>query len=278
VGQTLPASLWLNLANTDDIGTHFDVLVEALDQTGVVFATGMLDRFRPVRVASAAESITLTASRTVGFNPSDPFKLRVNIRIDEGPCHTSGRLQVQFDAVTRSSTLVVNFGSGNRTYYLHDNPQETNGVMDTTDNTGDTTVNMITKLASKNGGNPWVQMGIWTGTVGSTPLALRGAPNLGVPANRFTPKMLQPLLDVRAWYLLAINSPAEFDRQAPHAPVPEDESPETLRPDLLDQVFAQTSLALRPLLVRSLPFQLLELSDPDIAELDWVAVVHQDEG
>jgi streptogramin lyase len=166
-GQTLPASLWLNLANTDDIGTHFDVRVEALDQSGQVFASGMLDRFQPVRVASAAQAVTLTASRTVSFNAGDSFSFRVSTRIDEGPGHFSGRLQTQFDAVSRSSSLGVNFGTGNQTYYLHENPHENDGTMNRTDNTGDTSVNLITKLASKAGGDPWVVMGTWTGAVSS---------------------------------------------------------------------------------------------------------------
>jgi hypothetical protein len=178
--QPLTANLWLNLATTDDIGTNFDVLVEALDQNGTAFATGMLDRFQPVRVASAAESVTLTTSRAVTFNPGDPFKLRVSTRIDEGPGHSSGRLQIQFDAVSRSSNLMVNFGNGNRTFYLHENPQETNGVMDLTDNTGDNTVDMITKLASKSGGDPWVPMGTWTAAV-SNPLRAVGGQAAGSP-------------------------------------------------------------------------------------------------
>src|SRR5262249_18565931 len=147
-GQLLTANLWLNLANTDDIGTYFDVKVEALDQNGQVFASGMLDRFKPVRVASTAEVVTLTASRSVNFNPGENFSLRVSVRIDEGAGHVSGRLQVQFDAVSRASNLVIDFGSGDRTYYFHDNSHGNDGLMDTTDNTGDTSANLLTKLAS----------------------------------------------------------------------------------------------------------------------------------
>jgi hypothetical protein len=159
-GQELAASLWLNLANTDDIGTHFDVLVEAVDQNDEVFASGMLDRFRPVRSPSAPESLVLTAFRSVTFDPGDSFSLRIKIRIDEGPGHTSGRLQLKYDAASRSSSVSVDFGQGPSTYYLH-----TNSQMDTTNNTGDNTIDIITKLASKQNGNPWVEMGTWIGTV-----------------------------------------------------------------------------------------------------------------
>src|SRR5262249_13620451 len=75
----------------------------------------------------------------------------------------------QFDADSRSSNLGIDFGNGNRTYYLHENPHENDGIMNRTDNTGDTSVDLITKLASKAGGDPWVVMGTWAGTVGNPP-------------------------------------------------------------------------------------------------------------
>ena len=159
-GQELTTSLWLNLANTDDIGTYFDVLVEAVDQNGEVFAIGMLDRFRAVRNPSAAESVVLTAFRTVAFDVGNNFSLRISVRIDEGPGHSSGRLQLKYDASTRSGAMSLDFGEGLSTYYLHENFQ-----MDTGDDTGDSSVNTITKLAKKQNGNPWVEMGTWTGTV-----------------------------------------------------------------------------------------------------------------
>jgi hypothetical protein len=37
--------------------------------------------------------------------------------------------------------------------------------MDTMDNAGDTVVNLLTKVASKKNGNPWVVLGTWAGVV-----------------------------------------------------------------------------------------------------------------
>ena len=167
-GQTMAANLFLNLANSDDIGTYFDILVEAVDQYGNVIASGMLDRFRGPFVNNSltnksmlAQTVTLTAGTTTYLGAGDSFGLRISARIDEGTGHTSGRIQLQYDAVGRGSNLAADFGSGELVYYLHEG-----GVMDTTDNTGDNTVNTSTVLANKKNGDPWVLLGLWWGTVG----------------------------------------------------------------------------------------------------------------
>jgi hypothetical protein len=166
-GETMTANLFLNLANSDDIGTYFDLMVEAVDNHGNVVASGMIDRYRALFVNNnltnknmLATSIVLTASSTTFFDEGESFSLRVSMRIDEGTGHSSGRLQLQYDAVIRGSNLVADFGGGDKVYYLHDQ-----GVMNTMDSTGDTTVDLLTKLASKQNGDPWVLLGAWTGQV-----------------------------------------------------------------------------------------------------------------
>lgn len=166
-GETMTANLFINLANSDDIGTYFDLLVEAVDSHGNVVASGMIDRYRGLFVNNSltnknmlATSIVLTAGGTTFFDEGESFGLRVSMRIDEGAGHTSGRLQLQYDAMIRGSNLVADFGAGDKIYYLHDQ-----GVMNTLDNAGDTTVDLLTKLASKQNGDPWVLLGAWTGQV-----------------------------------------------------------------------------------------------------------------
>ena len=96
----------------------------------------------------------------MAFNTGDSFSLRISIRIDGGTGYTSGRLQLKYDAGTRNSDLLLDFGQSSTTYYLHDSNQ-----MSTTTNSGDNTVDLITTLANKQNGDPWVEMGRWIGAV-----------------------------------------------------------------------------------------------------------------
>jgi hypothetical protein len=158
------ASLWLNLANTDDIGTYFDVKVDVMKGDSVV-AFGTLDCLKPARVASTPVSISLTVTDPVAFDSGETFSLKVSVRIGQGAAclgkgHKDGTLQLQYDSVTRNSNVYADFDAGDTatgTYYLHQG-----NVMNTDAPTllKASTVNRHPDRTK--GGNPWIIFATWT--------------------------------------------------------------------------------------------------------------------
>src|SRR5262249_31680213 len=150
-GTQIHDKLFLLLANSDDIGTWFNVKVEMLDGNGNLIAVGTTPATKLGFVNNSMTNpldfsmdIVLTVINDVAMAAGSKFTFRVSSRIDpEQAGHSSGTAALQYDAAMRSSQVSVDIGNGLNTYYLHEN-----GSMNTTNNVGDNTVDVV-KAANK---------------------------------------------------------------------------------------------------------------------------------
>jgi parallel beta-helix repeat protein len=158
------ASLWLNLANTDDVGTYFDVKVELL-KGGNVVGSGILCCLKPARVSKTPVSIHLVVTDPAYLASGETFSLKVSVRIGAEPScagkgHKDGTLQLQYDSKTRKSNVYADFGAGDTatgTYYLHQG-----NVMDTNAPTLKKVSTINRHPDRTKSGNPWIELGTWT--------------------------------------------------------------------------------------------------------------------
>lgn len=164
---TANANLWLNLANTDDVGTYFDVKVDVL-KNGAPVGSETVYCLTPPRVASSPVTVAVHIPGIVIFGPSDTFGLQVSARIGAGlACvnkgHKDGTLQLQYDSKTRQSNL--DFGVGDDPTYLHQSFML------------DITLPTLAKASTINvhpgrtkNGNPFISFGSWATTTSLPPL------------------------------------------------------------------------------------------------------------
>jgi hypothetical protein len=167
-GTQIHDKLFLLLANSDDIGTWFDVKVEMLDGNGNVIAVGTTPATKLGFVNNSTTNpldfsldVALTVINDVTMAAGSKFTFRVSSRIDpDHGGHSSGTAALQYDAAMRSSQVSVDFGNGLNTYYLHDS-----GSMNTNNNAGDTTVDVVKAANKLAGGDLYGSLGTWTGLV-----------------------------------------------------------------------------------------------------------------
>lgn len=157
VSSAGPASIWLGLKNSDDVGTRFDLLAELL-RNGVVVATFETDNVpggssgfnnAVLRAVGAATSANLT------FSSGDTLAVRLSVRI-AATGHRSGTARLWYnDAAANSRFHVVLNGQGQDFYLV------SGSALSVSAGTGPRSfVDVLVDRAV--GGNPFKPFGTWS--------------------------------------------------------------------------------------------------------------------
>jgi hypothetical protein len=118
-----PAQVWVGLKNSDDVGTHFDLLAEVY-VNGNLVSSGQLNG-----VHGGSSGFNNARLNTIPFNAFSPvsvpagsmisFKLSVR-NACSGPSHNSGTARLWFNDSAANSQFGATIASTNNTYFLGD--------------------------------------------------------------------------------------------------------------------------------------------------------------
>jgi hypothetical protein len=179
-----PAHLWIALKNTNDIGTRFDVRVEALKNSATV-ATGLtLCRTVVRNLPGTKMAIPISLPSDVPLVSGDVLAVRISARIGTprstcGGHSTATGLRLYYDSTKAPSHLGVTISpSGQQTLYLHSDGNACSNTNFLTDSTGVTTRFLSDSLPTATDpkckdvgtldgrtGNPFVTIGTWSLTL-----------------------------------------------------------------------------------------------------------------
>jgi len=118
-----PAGVWIGLKNSDDVGTKFDLKVEAYSDNTLV-ASGELDSF-----AGGSSGFNNAHLATIPFNSFSPINLPsgsvVNFTVSVrnacvGSGHNSGTARLWYDDSAAASNFGATVAGSNANYYLRD--------------------------------------------------------------------------------------------------------------------------------------------------------------
>ena len=154
-----PASIWLGLKNSDDVGTKFDLLAEVLNN-GVVVGSGQLNNVPGGSSGfnNAAERAIATAlSGATTIAQGQTLSIRLSVRIAVGVTgHRSGTARLWFGDAVANSRINTVVNGVSRTFYLTGgftlSPSPGAGPRATIDVLVDRAV----------GGNPFKPFGTWS--------------------------------------------------------------------------------------------------------------------
>jgi FG-GAP-like repeat/PKD-like domain len=152
-----PASVWVGLKNSDDVGTKFDLLAEVF-RNGVPVGSGQINDVPGGSSGfnnAVLSTISLSLSGTEGFCGGDTLSFRLSVRIAASSGHVNGTARLWYNDAAADSRFAATIGTANNYYLL------TNFNLGTSPGPGpkgkiDVTVNRNV------GGNPFVPFGTWT--------------------------------------------------------------------------------------------------------------------
>jgi titin len=156
-----PATVWLGLKNSDDVGTKFDLLAEVL-KNGALIGSGQLNDVPGGSSGfnnAVARLISLTlVSGPVAFQPGDSISIRLSVRIAASSGHRSGTARLWFNDAAANSRFTATISGMPTDYFLR-----SSFVLGTTPGPGPkTTIDVFTDRAV--GGNPFKPFGTWSKT------------------------------------------------------------------------------------------------------------------
>jgi alpha-tubulin suppressor-like RCC1 family protein len=154
-----PASVWLGLKNSDDVGTNFDLLAEVL-RNGVIVGSGQLNNVPGGgsgfnNAVQRAIATSLGAPTSIG--PGETLSIRLSVRIAIGISgHRSGTARLWLNDAAANSRVDAMVNGVARTFYL-----KTGGVLSLTPGTGPrTAIDVFVDRALA--GNPFKPFGTWS--------------------------------------------------------------------------------------------------------------------
>ena len=116
-----PASVWVGLKNSDDVGAKFDLLAEVF-RNGLPIGSGQLDGVSSGSSGfnnAVLRTISLALSSPVGIGPGDTLGLRLSVRIAVGvPGHRSGTARLWFNDAQANSRFGATLGGVTSDYFL----------------------------------------------------------------------------------------------------------------------------------------------------------------
>jgi hypothetical protein len=154
------SKMWLGLKNSDDVGTKFDLLAEAL-KNGAPVGSGQLDNVPGGSSGfnnAVLRTINLALTAPVNMAPGDTLSFRLSVRIAMTSGHRSGTARLWFNDAAANSHFDATIGGVTRSYYL------TGGALLSLmpgpgpKNTADVLVDRAV------GGNPFKPFGTWSMT------------------------------------------------------------------------------------------------------------------
>lgn len=120
VTQIGPASVWLGLKNSDDVGTKFDLKAEVY-KNGVLVTSGQIND-----VAGGSSGFNNAKLRTIAlasiapysYNPSDVLSFKLYVRIAASSGHRSGTARLWYNDSQADSGLSMVIGGATSSHYL----------------------------------------------------------------------------------------------------------------------------------------------------------------
>jgi hypothetical protein len=155
-----PASVWVGLKTSDDVGTKFDLLAE-VTKNGVVIGSGQLNDVSGGSSGfnnAVLDTISLALSSSQSFCAGDTLGLRLSVRVAASSGHVSGTARLWFNDSAANSRFNATVNGGSTDHFLLD------GFLLNT-SAGSGPKKTIDVLVSRNvGGNPFKPFGTWTKT------------------------------------------------------------------------------------------------------------------
>jgi pimeloyl-ACP methyl ester carboxylesterase len=152
-----PATVWLGLKNSDDIGTKFDLLAEVL-KNGAVVGSGQLNDVPGGSSGfnnAVLRTINIALSAPVDVCAGDTLSFRLSVRIAATSGHRSGTARLWFNDTAANTRFGTSIGGSSSTYYL------AGLLLTTTPGPGPrTTSDVVVDRAI--GGNPFKPFGTWS--------------------------------------------------------------------------------------------------------------------
>ena len=157
-----PASVWLGLKNSDDIGTKFDLLAEVL-KNGEVIGSGQLNGVPGGGSGfnnAVLRTLSLSLPAWVTFTAGDALSLRLSVRIATSG-HRSGTARIWFNTATANTRFGATIGDVADTYFVIGPTPASFALKKGSVGSGpiatvDVTVNRAV------GGNPFKPFGTWS--------------------------------------------------------------------------------------------------------------------
>jgi hypothetical protein len=158
-----PASVWLGLKNSDDVGTKFDLRAEVL-RNGDVVGAGQLDSVAGGSSGfnnAVLRTINIALPSTVNMSPGGALSVRLSVRIAAGVSgHRSGTARLWFNDAAATSRLSATLNGSQDDYYLVGSPQ---ARMLQKNVVGPGPKNWIDVFVDRAvGGNPFKPFGAWS--------------------------------------------------------------------------------------------------------------------
>jgi len=153
----LSSQVWIGLKNSDDVGTRFDLLAEAL-KNGVVVGSGQINNVPGGSSGfnnAAQRAIAMAVSTATGLVSGDVLGFRLSARIG-ATGHRSGTARLWFNDAAANSRLIATIGGVASTFYLRDG-----FVLGTSPGTGPKKTIDVTVDRAKNG-NAFKAFGTWS--------------------------------------------------------------------------------------------------------------------
>ena len=154
-----PAQVWIGLKNSDDVGTRFDLLAEAL-KNGTVIGSGQLDGVSGGSSGfnnSILDSINMTLPSPVAFQSGDVLSFRLSVRV-AATGHRSGTARLWFNDGSANSRVSATVDAAISNYFLL-----SGFTLRSTAGAGPrNTIDVLVDRAV--GGNPFKPFGTWNKT------------------------------------------------------------------------------------------------------------------
>ena len=155
-----PATVWVGLKNSDDVGTKFDLLAEVLNN-GVVIGSGQLNDVPGGSSGfnnAVLDTISMSLSSSQSFCTGNTLTFRLSVRVAASSGHVSGTARLWFSDAAANSRFNATVNGASTDYFL------LNGfLLGTSAGPGPKTT--IDVLVNRNvGGNPFKPFGTWTKT------------------------------------------------------------------------------------------------------------------
>jgi hypothetical protein len=156
-----PAKVWIGLKNSDDVGTKFDLLAEAL-KNGSLVGSGTLNGVPGGSSGfnnAVLRTLNLALASPVSVGPADTLSIRLSVRIAVGvPGHRSGTARLWFNDTAANSRFDATIGGLTSDYFLL-----SGFTLGTATGPGPKkTIDVFVDRAA--GGNPFKPFGTWSKT------------------------------------------------------------------------------------------------------------------
>jgi hypothetical protein len=154
-----PASAWIGLKNSDDVGTNFDLLAE-VSRNGVLIGSGQVNGVSGGSSGfnnAVQRAINLSLAPAAAICTGETLSIKLSVRIG-ATGHRSGTARLYYNDGQANSRFGLTVGGAGSTFYLR-----SGSILGTTAGPGPKlTIDVFADRLV--GGNPWKAFGTWSKT------------------------------------------------------------------------------------------------------------------